>query len=127
MKISKIYQLNTIFDFGKHKGKTLNEVYLSEGFNYLAWCVLKREKFYLDWDDFRKNYPNENFENADYFILNAVSVLNKQKSQFIKGIIKVEQITNEVSKKLEEEMKQRVQRFRKLEEENNLYEDENGI
>ena len=120
MSISKIYQLNTKFDFGKHKGKTLNEVYQSEGFNYLAWCVLKKGNFYLDWDDFRSTYPNENFENADYFTLNAVSVLNKQKPQFIKGIIKMEQLTNEVSKKIEEEKKQLLKRMRKFEDENQL-------
>lgn len=119
MNISKIYQLDTKFDFGKHKGKTLNEVYQSEGFNYLAWCVLKREKFYLDWEDFKRNYPNEKFENADYFIKNAISVLNKQKLEFINGIIKTEQITNEVENKIENEKKQLLKRMRKFENENN--------
>ncbi len=118
MNISKIYQLTTKFDFGKHKGKTLNEVFLSEGFNYIAWCVLKKEKFYLDWEDFRKTYPNENFENADYFIQNAVSVLNKQKPEFIKGKLMIEKITNEVTNKIADERKQQLKRMRKFEDEN---------
>ncbi|MDD7913445.1 hypothetical protein [Polaribacter ponticola] len=55
----KLYNLNTVFNFGKHKGKTLQEIVEIENYvpwgnelvkvrdenSYLNWCIIKIEDF----------------------------------------------------------------------------------
>lgn len=43
------YNLNTVFKFGKYKGKTLKQV-IDEDINYVVWCLSDINEFRLDND-----------------------------------------------------------------------------
>ena len=60
--------LNTVFNFGKHKGNTVESVIVDDP-SYINWCLENVDKFSLDedcqtlfsmqdWDD----YPNPDFD-----------------------------------------------------------------
>jgi hypothetical protein len=41
------YKLETVFDFGKYKGKTTKEI-INEDINYIVWCLIQIDDFYFD-------------------------------------------------------------------------------
>ena len=43
----KVYRLSTIFTFGWHKGKTLEQV-LKNDFQYIDWCLREIKDFVVD-------------------------------------------------------------------------------
>jgi hypothetical protein len=43
------FDLNTVFKFGKYKGKTLKQV-IDEDINYVVWCLSDINEFRLDND-----------------------------------------------------------------------------
>ena len=45
----KVYGLNDVLDFGKHKGKTLQEV-INTDWKWVEWAVDNSDRFYLDID-----------------------------------------------------------------------------
>lgn len=42
-----IYKLETVFNFGKYKGKKTKEI-INEDINYIVWCLIQIDDFYLD-------------------------------------------------------------------------------
>lgn len=42
----KFYQLDTLFSFGKHEGKTLLEVCMEDE-EYISWCLTNLDHFYI--------------------------------------------------------------------------------
>ena len=49
----KFYHTNTKFTFGKHKNKTLAQIYKSQP-GYVDWCLRKLDHFAIDWDTFNQ-------------------------------------------------------------------------
>ncbi len=43
----KYYYSDTIFNFGKYKGKTLKDI-ASEDIMYIEWCIMNIESFVMD-------------------------------------------------------------------------------
>jgi len=41
------YQITEIINFGKFKGKTLQEIFEVE-LSYVQWCILNLDHFYID-------------------------------------------------------------------------------
>ena len=59
MKHWTIFTENTIFNFGKHKGETLEEVAKKDA-RYILWCVRKIDKFLISIEDltaYQNKYP----------------------------------------------------------------------
>ena len=59
MKNWNIFKAETTFDFGRNKGKTLEEVAQSDA-PYILWCVNNIEKFLISVEDltsYQKKYP----------------------------------------------------------------------
>ena len=42
----KLYNLHTIFDFGRHKGKSIQDI-VKKDYSYLSWCIENVEWFAL--------------------------------------------------------------------------------
>lgn len=45
----KLYDLDTLFTFGKHQGKTVREV-VDQHPSYLNWCIIHLDHFYISDD-----------------------------------------------------------------------------
>ena len=51
------YSLSSLYNFGKHKGKSIKQV-IDEDINYVVWCISDIPEFKLDKESelyFRKN------------------------------------------------------------------------
>ncbi len=60
MKHWTIFTENTIFNFGKHKGETLEEVAKKDA-RYIIWCMKKIDMFLIEKDlfvSYGNKYPN---------------------------------------------------------------------
>ena len=48
----KLYDLHTTFTFGQYQGKSLQDVILNVGWNYIEWCILNLDHFALSEEVF---------------------------------------------------------------------------
>ncbi len=56
----KVYKFDTIFTFGKHKGKHINEI-VSVDPAYITWCIINLDHFYITRElisTLSANHPN---------------------------------------------------------------------
>ena len=49
MNRNESFTLDTVFDFGKHKGKSLSDI-IENDIDYIIWCILNIEQFKIDCD-----------------------------------------------------------------------------
>lgn len=92
MKKWTIFNVDTEFNFGKHKGKNLNEV-ANKDFSYIVWCTRKIDKFLISEENLRayslaaKNSllsifssPNEEFmKNSVLFLVSEIDLVTLKK------------------------------------------------
>ncbi len=82
----KFYDLNSVFMFGKNKGKTLREV-LDHQASYINWCAINVDFFYiaeLTIEDIKKVKPN--FYLTKEAIQKLADKFNKYKQKIIQEI-----------------------------------------
>ena len=63
---ARVYNYETVFDFGKHKGKSLKEV-LAKDSRYIGFLYLDNvRRFILDFDVIRQLEGNGFFDNLEF-------------------------------------------------------------
>ena len=75
--IKKTYSVDTIITFGKHKGKSIQEI-VSIDNGYINWCILKLEHFYINNENINKLkqiHPSFNLSDNEKKILSSKSKL----------------------------------------------------
>lgn len=89
MKALKIYEPETVFDFGKNKGRTLEDV-ASTDVKYIVWCLLNVDHFFVDKElvlEYQKKYEMKLIDvdksgNQNHIAtLNSFELSNEQLSQ----------------------------------------------
>ena len=50
---NKVYNLNSVLDFGQYKEETIKEVF-EKNLSYILWCIEKIDYFYVDDDIYEK-------------------------------------------------------------------------
>lgn len=70
------YELNTIYDFGKYKGKSLKQV-IEDDINYVVWCL-------TDIPDFKLNNDAivHFIDNKDKIVINHTRIDQEPMNEF---------------------------------------------
>lgn len=93
----KFYNLDTIFEFGKHKGKTLRQIIESEtapvvlggqilnlfrDSSYIDWCIINLDHFCISkvvYNEIKKNMPKF------YLSDEAIEILNQKNEDWLEN------------------------------------------